>query len=80
MKPGVRYALMIVGAVVSPFLNKRMAKKNVYIIGMTLFVLGDLGIYFSPYTAIPLIQVLFAIAGLGSGRGALASGFRLCGN
>ena len=58
---------MVMGAVLSPFLNKRMAKKNVYIVGMILFVIGDLGVYFSPYTAIESIMAFFAFAGLGSG-------------
>ncbi len=58
---------MVLGAVISPFLNKRMEKKNVYIVGMVIFVVGDLGIYFTPYSSIILIQVLFAFAGLGSG-------------
>ena len=58
---------MMLGALASPFLNKRMEKKNVYIVGMVMFVVGDLGIYFSPYTAINVILVMFALAGLGSG-------------
>ena len=64
---GIVVISMALGAVVSPFLNKHMEKKNIYIIGMILFVLGDLGIYFAPYTSITLIQVLMGFTGLGSG-------------
>jgi sugar (glycoside-pentoside-hexuronide) transporter len=58
---------MVLGAIVSPFLNRRMPKRNVYIVGMIIFVIGDLGIYYTPYSSINLILILFAFAGLGSG-------------
>ncbi len=58
---------MMIGAVMSALLSRKMSKKNLYNLGMVLYVAGDLGIFFSPYSAVPIIMVFSALAGFGSG-------------
>jgi len=58
---------MMIGALLSAVLNKKLSKKNLYNLGMVLYVVGDIGIYFSPYSAVTSIMVFAALAGLGTG-------------
>lgn len=58
---------MMIGALLSAVLNKKLSKKALYNVGMGLYVIGDLGIYFSPYSAVTSIMAFAVIAGLGTG-------------
>ena len=58
---------MMIGALLSAVLNKKLSKKNLYNVGMVLYVIGDIGIYFSPYSAVTSIMAFAALAGLGTG-------------
>ncbi|MCP4753652.1 MAG: MFS transporter [Proteobacteria bacterium] len=58
---------MVIGAVLSAIMNKKTSKRNLYNLGMVFFVVGDLGIYFSPYSAVGTIMGFTAMAGFGSG-------------
>jgi len=58
---------MMIGALLSAVLNKKLSKKNLYNVGMVMYVVGDLGIYFSSYSAVTSIMAFAALAGLGTG-------------
>jgi len=64
---GIIVISMILGCIVANFLRKKLEKKNLYILGMIIFAIGDIGIFFSPYSAINLIIFFTVLAGLGTG-------------
>ena len=64
---GIIVISMILGCVAANFLRKKLEKKNLYILGMIIFAIGDIGIFFSPYSAINLIIFFTVLAGLGTG-------------
>jgi len=63
----INVGMMMVGALLSVVLGKKMSKSNLYNLGIILFVIGDLGIFFSPYSSIAMIMLFSAISGLGGG-------------
>jgi len=64
---GIVIITMVIGAVFAALVNKKASKRNLFIFGMAFFVVGDLGIYFSPYTHLKTIMVMTALTGFGSG-------------
>jgi len=58
---------MIFGCIVANSTRKKFEKKSLYIIGMVIFTIGDIGIFFSPYSAINLIIFFTVLAGIGTG-------------
>jgi len=58
---------MILGCIVANSARKKFEKKSLYLIGMIIFAIGDIGIFFSPYSAIKLIIFFTVLAGLGTG-------------
>jgi len=64
---GIVIITMVIGAVFAAVVNKKFSKRNLFIFGMIFFVIGDLGIYFSPYAYLKTIMVMTALTGFGSG-------------
>jgi len=58
---------MMLGGVISAIFNKKTSKRNLYILGMIFYIVGDIGIYLAPYSAAAAILVFSALAGFGSG-------------
>ncbi len=58
---------VVIGSILTEFLNKRMTKKNIYFVGLFLMVIGDTCTYFCPYSAINLILMFSSLAGVGTG-------------
>ena len=57
-----------IAALFTPALSSRLhSKRNTYFIGASTFIVGDLGIFLTPFTNIPMIFLFAVIAGLGSG-------------
>ncbi len=64
---GIVIFTMMIGAVFAAMVNKKASKRSLFIFGMLFFVIGDLGIYFSPYTHLKTIILMTALTGYGSG-------------
>lgn len=57
-----------VATLFTPAISNRMgSKRNAYFIGVLTYILGDAGIFFTPYNQVGLIFAFAIVAGLGTG-------------
>ncbi|MCP4755434.1 MAG: MFS transporter [Proteobacteria bacterium] len=58
---------IVIGSVLTEFLNKRMIKRNIYFVGLAVMVVGDFCTYFCPYYAVNWILFFSFLSGIGTG-------------
>ncbi|MFC1670189.1 MFS transporter [Spirochaetota bacterium] len=56
-----------IGIVLSTFLSKKIGKRNMYITAIAIYIAGDLGVLFTPYSNIVPIFCFLCVAGIGYG-------------